>query len=40
MEHLKQAEFIQAGGLVILTQGAVNNRQGGTHILKIEQVLA
>ncbi len=38
IEHLKQAGFIQQGDLVILTKGAVNNLQGGTNILKVEQV--
>ena len=38
IERLKGAGFIQAGDWVILTKGAVNNLQGGTNILKIEQV--
>jgi len=38
IEHLKQSGFIQSGDRVILTKGAVNNLQGGTNILKIEQV--
>ncbi len=36
--HLKEAGYIQSGDLVILTKGAVNNMQGGTNILKVEQV--
>jgi pyruvate kinase len=38
IKHLKNAGFIHAGDLVILTKGAVNNLQGGTNILKVEQV--
>lgn len=38
LQHLQSVGLIDKGDRVILTKGAVNNQQGGTNILKVEQV--
>lgn len=38
IKRLQEIGLVQPGDRVILTKGAVNNQQGGTNILKVEQV--